>query len=100
MKTVSDLILALCLLLPLMGCTLHPPQVGEKGPSVPSAAEEAAYQQTLERYTDHAEVYDLLDTRLFTAVTYQSWPFRQARVQRMATFQVQPQPLVEKNLAA
>ncbi len=81
------------------GCASSPPMVGEKGPTVSSTAEEKAYQETLEHYTDHAEVYDLLNTRMFTAITYQSWPFREARVHRMASFQVQPQAMVERNLA-
>ncbi len=90
-----------CALLILLSsaCTLSPPRVGEPGPSVPSVAEEKAYQETLERYTDHAEVYDLLNTRMFTAITYQSWPFREARVHRLALFQVQPRAVVERNLA-
>jgi hypothetical protein len=88
------------LLLVASACSLSVPRVGEEGASVPSSAEETKYQGTLERYTDHAEVYDLLNTRMFTALTYQSWPFREARVHRMALFQVQPQPIVEKNLAA
>jgi hypothetical protein len=90
-----------CLSLVLLaaGCALSPPKVGEQGASVPSAAEEKAYQQTLEHYSDHAEVYDLLNTHMFTALTYQSWPFREARIHRMATFQVQPQAVVDKNLA-
>jgi hypothetical protein len=93
--------LVACALLILFSgaCSLTPPTVGEPGRSVPSAAEEKAYQDTLGRYTDHAEVYDLFDTRMFTALTYQSWSFREARVHRMALFQVQPQPVVEKNLA-
>jgi hypothetical protein len=92
--------LSLCLLAAGAGCMLGPPKVGEKGPIVPNVAEEAVYQETLERYTDHAEVYELLNTRMFTAITYQSWPFRQARVRRMAVFQALPQPVVERNLAA
>ena len=84
----------------LGGCSFTPPTVGEPGPSLPSAAEEKAYQSTLERYTDHAEVYDLFNTRFFAAITYQSWPFRESRVHRLAIFQVQPPALVEKKLAA
>jgi hypothetical protein len=76
------------------------PRVGEAGPTVPVASAEKEYERTLERYTDHEEIYDLFNTRLFTAITYQSWPFREARVQRLAIFQVQPKELVERNLAA
>ncbi|HME91865.1 MAG TPA: hypothetical protein VKE49_10600, partial [Myxococcaceae bacterium] len=76
------------------------PRVGEPGPSVPNESAEREYQATLERYSDHAEVYDLLDTRVFTAMTYQSWRFREARVQRVALFRVYPRDVVEQNLAA
>jgi hypothetical protein len=97
---VRSLTGCLCLGVLLNGCSLAPPRVGEPGPSLPSTAEENAYQSTLERYSDRAEVYDLLNARLFAAITYQSWPFRESRVRRMAIFQVQPPALVDKNLAA
>ena len=76
------------------------PRVGEQGPRAPNESAEKVYQATLNRYSDHVEVYDLLDTRIFAGMTYQSWPFREARVQRVALFQEQPRELVEKNLAA
>ncbi len=92
-------LLSACLwMLAASGCGSIP-RVGEPGPSVPSAAAEREYQATLDRYSDHAEVYDLFNTRLFTAMTYQSWRFREARVQRMALFQAHPRELIEKNLA-
>jgi len=80
------------------GCAV--PRVGEEGPRAPSESAEKDYQATLKRYSDHAEVYDVLDTRVFAGMTYQSWPFREARVQRVALFQEQPRELVEKNLTA
>jgi hypothetical protein len=88
-----------CLL--ALGCssTLKPPVVGERGPQVPDSKEESEYQATLDRYTSRAEIYDLMDTRLFTAATYQSWPFRDARVHRLGIFQVHPPVLVERNLS-
>lgn len=76
------------------------PRVGEPGPSLPNAAAEKEYQSTLERYSDHAEIYDLFNTRLFTAMTYQSWRFRQARLQRVGLFKELPKEVVERNLAA
>src|SRR5258708_9199832 len=101
MRRMVRLLSGCFLLLALLGgCSFAAPRVGEPGPSVPSAAEEKAYQSTLEHFTDHAEVYDLLDTRLFAAITYQSWPFRESRVHRLAIFHGQPPPLVEKKLAA
>jgi len=99
MSWIARSILGCLLVLIATGCASTPPRVGEKGASVPSSAEEKAYQETLEHYTDHAEVYDLLNLHMFAAVTFQSWPFREARVHRLATFQVQPQTIVEKNLA-
>jgi hypothetical protein len=83
----------------LGACACAVPHVGEQGPKAPNESAEKVYQATLNRYSDHAEVYDLLDTRIFAGMTYQSWPFREARVQRVALFQEQPRELVEKNLA-
>jgi hypothetical protein len=79
-------------------CVRHPPIVGEQPPVLNNSSAESAYQDALARYSDRSEIYDRLDTRLFAAATYQSWPFRQARVQRMALFQVQPPPVVLKKL--
>src|SRR5260370_41733128 len=79
-------------------CVRHPPIVGEQPPVLKNSSAESAYQDALARYSDRSEIYDRLDTRLFAAATYQSWPFRQARVQRMALFQVQPPPVVLKKL--
>ena len=76
------------------------PRIGEPGPTVRSASAENEYQATLERYSDHAEIYEMFNTRLFTAMTYQSWRFREARVQRVALFQDLPKDVVENNLAA
>jgi hypothetical protein len=91
---------ALAALAVLCGCTpLRPPRAGERGPQVPDPQKEEQYKTTIERYTSRAEIYDQLDTRVFTAVTYQSWPFREARVRRLGIFQVQPPSLVERNLA-
>ena len=72
------------------GCVMHPPTVGERGPQASSDAAEAAYEVTLAKFSDRGEAYDQLDTRIFCAATYQSWAFREARVQRIASFQSRP----------
>jgi hypothetical protein len=35
---------------------------------------------------------------MFTAATFQTWPFREARVHRLALFQVQPTPVEQRHL--
>ncbi len=80
------------------GCVMHPPVVGERGPKARSDAAETAYQVTISKYSDRGEAYDQLDTRVFCAATYQSWVFREARVQRLASFQSQTAEQVLKTL--
>lgn len=86
------------LLVSAPGCSLAPPTVGERAASVKDSQAESAYQASLARYTDRAEVYDLLNTRMFAAATFQAWPFREARVHRLALFQVQPAPVEQRHL--
>jgi hypothetical protein len=94
---------ALCL--GLAGCggvnvlAWEPPQVGEKAPTLADGAAENAYREILERASDRRELYDVLDTRMFAAATYQSATFREARARRHAAFQKLPADLLEKNLA-
>ncbi len=90
---------AWALLLGAFGCSLTPPALGERGPVVKDPETEKAYQAALARYTARAEIYDLLDTRIFAAATYQTWPFRQVRTHRLAVFQVQPAPVEQRHLA-
>lgn len=80
------------------GCVMHPPVVGERGPKARSAAAETAYEVTISKYSDRGEAYDQLDARIFCAATYQSWAFREARVQRLASFQSQTAEQVLKTL--
>jgi hypothetical protein len=84
-------------------CATTPPTVGEPGSKVEDSKAERDYQQVLDRFTRHAEIYASLeqgkDTRVFCEATYQGWGFRQARVKRMAIFQVQPPDVVARNLA-
>jgi hypothetical protein len=48
--------------------------------------ENEAYQQNLERFTRWHSSYDSLDTRVFLAATWQSWPLRRSRVAAEADF--------------
>ena len=82
--------LALLALL-IAGCATTAPQVGSPPPQVESDAAEALYQKTVARYSDHQEIYAGFDTVLFGATTFQSLPFREARVRRQARFQEWPQ---------
>ena len=97
-KTVAPWTSAL-LLAGATNCSLAPPAVGELPSGVKDSQAENNYQALLGRYTAHAEVYDLLSTRMFAAATFQTWPFREARVHRLALYQVQPAPVEQGHLA-
>jgi hypothetical protein len=75
------------LLLALAGCASTPPTLGEPAPGLKDDRAEQAYQQTLERFTARDEVYAVFDTVLFSATTFQTPAFREARVRRLAAFQ-------------
>jgi hypothetical protein len=68
-------------------------------PTSPNGESERAYQEMLTKYTGRAEAYNQLETHLFAAATYQSLPFREARVRRQAEFQSVPGSLVESRLS-
>ena len=85
--------------LALVGCSTAPPRVGEPPPRVADAAAEASYHQVFERWTRHAEVYDVLDTRMFVAATLESADFRRAKVERLALFQGLPTSARDAELA-
>jgi hypothetical protein len=78
----------------------EPPHIGDKPATVSDASAERAYQDTVKKYSDHSEVYVRLDTRLLVGATFQTWPFREARVHRSAAFEKLPQAEVDKRLAA
>jgi hypothetical protein len=82
---------ALLLAVGASGCAAVPPSVGEPGARVPDPRAEASYQAALSRVTEHREVYTGIDTQLFSAATYQSADFREARVRRQAMFQTWPE---------
>lgn len=72
------------------------PRVGDRPPVAAVDAQERDYQQVVARYSAHQELYDRLDTRYFCAATFQSVPFREARVRRAAEFRRLPAAEVEK----
>ena len=83
----------------LCACSGKVPRVGDRPPVAAEDAPERDYQQVLARYSDHRELYDRLDTRYFCAATFQSVPFREARVRRAAGFRRLPAAEVEQRLA-
>lgn len=83
----------------LSGCTTTPPTIGDPGPQLPDSRAEKAYRDTLQQYSDRAEIYDGFDTRLFAGTTFQTMTFREARVRRTAQFQFLPPVRVEELLA-
>ena len=87
---------ALFLALAAAGCAGAPPAIGEPGAELPDPKAEAQYQAALRKVTQHREVYSGIDTQLFTAATYQSADFREARVRRQAAFQTWPEPKLER----
>lgn len=73
------------------GCVhVRVPRVGEPPPVAEDEAHEKQWQETLTRYSDRAQIYDGLDTRLFIGATYQAPFFVDARVTRLAEFQAVP----------
>jgi len=90
---------ALLLAVGAVGCAAVPPAIGEPGAQVPDRQAEASYQAALSRVTEHREVYTGIDTQLFTAATYQSPDFREARTRRQAMFQTWPEPKLNDALA-
>jgi hypothetical protein len=90
---------ALLLAVGASGCAAGPPAIGDPGAQVPDRSAEASYQAALSRVTEHREVYRDIDTQLFTAATYQSVDFREARTRRQAMFQTWPEPKIDAALA-
>lgn len=86
---------ALVLALAAAGCAGAPPAIGEPGAELPDPKAEAQYQAALRKVTQHREVYSGIDTQLFSAATYQSADFREARVRRQAAFQTWPEPKLD-----
>ncbi len=51
----------------------------------------AAYREQLRRWSREDQEYDELETKLFVAATYKSWPFRQAYVAEYARVYLLPE---------
>jgi hypothetical protein len=84
----------------LCACAAHtPPQIGDRGPMLADPGQEKQYQERVDRFSRNAEIYNQLRTRVFAAATYQSWQFRQARVEREGTFKALPRAEVDAQLA-
>lgn len=77
----------------LGGCAGHGrvPRIGEPPPTARDETEEKRWQEVVGKYSDVAQIYDGLDTRLFVAASWQAPHFVEARVGRMAAFQAVPQ---------
>jgi hypothetical protein len=80
-----------------------PPMLGERPPEAADDKAESKYQEVLGRYSRHAELFAGVeggeDTRMFSAATYQSQPFREARVERVGAFRVEPRGVIDAKLA-
>jgi hypothetical protein len=81
-------------------CRSAPPAIGDPPPTLEDADAERAYREILDRYTGRDEVYSGFDTQMFAGATYQAWPFREARVKRLARFQRMSAAEVEARLKA
>jgi hypothetical protein len=81
-----------------------PPQLGDRAPELPDQKAEEAYRDVVTRYSRHAELFSGVeggeDTRMFSAATYQSLTFREARVRRVGTFRAEPPEVIDQKLAA
>lgn len=99
MKCAGPGLAALLALLLGAGCRSGPPTIGDPAPRLSDSAQEKAYRKILDRYSATAEIYSGFDTQLFAGATFQSWPFRQARVQRLARFQAMTEAEIQQRLA-
>ena len=106
MRRTGSLPAALALGALVCGCawvppvlTWGPPHVGEPGRKAVNPAVESEYEAVVRRYSARAEVYSKLDTRAFLAATFQTLPFREARVRREAAFLEEPPAWVDKHLS-
>jgi hypothetical protein len=81
-------------------CRSSPPTIGDPAPELEDAEAERAYREILDRYTGRDEVYSGFDTQMFAGATYQAWPFREARVNRLARFQRTTPEEVQRQLEA
>lgn len=90
----------LALALVLTACKGGPPTIGDPPPELKDTGAEKAYREVLKKYSAEAQVYSGLDTQLFAGATFQTWPFREARVKRLAQFKEMTRTEVDAILAA
>lgn len=90
---------ALASLMGLFACTARVPRISDSPPRLNDRAAEKAYREALDRFSDARELYDLFDTRIFAATTFQSEAFRRARTKREALFKRLPQDAYQARLA-
>lgn len=67
------------------GCALVEPLSAQ-----PEARPASGYREILERWTRREQEYNQLETKLYVAATYKSWPFRQAYVAEYARIYLLP----------
>ncbi|HLT28696.1 MAG TPA: hypothetical protein VK013_01535 [Myxococcaceae bacterium] len=89
----------LLLLVVTAGCSMGPPRVAPRIPSLPDAQREARYQKALDRATDREQIYDVFRTRAFLAATLQTEAFRVQRAEREAAFRSETRAELETRLA-
>jgi hypothetical protein len=73
---------------------------GDPPPAVRDAEAERDYQTYLDRFTQSAAVYDVLDSKIFFRAVWQSPRFVEARVRREALFKDMPPAEFEQRLAS
>lgn len=86
------------LLVVMVGCSMGPPRIAPRIPSLPDTQAEARYQAALEQATGTQELYDVFRTRAFLAATLQTPAFRQLRATREAAFRSETQAELEARL--
>jgi hypothetical protein len=91
--------LGLPLLVVMAGCSMGPPRVAPRIPSLPDTEAEARYQTALDRTTGTAQLYDAFRTRAFLAATLQTPAFRKVRAEREAAFRSETRAELESRLA-
>ncbi len=74
------------LLLALAACSNRPGYALAQRPDDAPRVADKRYYDVLERYTAYRSQYDGFDHRFFFAATWQSWAFRQAKVEASAQF--------------
>lgn len=90
---------ALALLLALAACSNRPGYALSQRPDDAPRVQDRSYYDLLDRYTRFQSGYDGLDHRFYLAATWESWPFRQRRVEAMADFLNLPESDTQAELA-